>query len=49
VISSLGTTGDKSGVSIVALRCGDRGLSPIHSTYYDYYFFYQPAIERARL
>ena len=38
VISGLGTTADIARATNAAVRCDDRGLSPIHSTYYDYYF-----------
>ena len=38
VISALGTTADIARVDDAAVRCAERRLSPIHSTYYDYYF-----------
>jgi hypothetical protein len=49
VIPALGIAADNARALKSALRCGDPWLSPIHSTYYDYYFSTQPFIERAPL
>jgi hypothetical protein len=49
VICELGNAADNARAAATALRCPDAALSPIHSTYYDYYCFYQPLIERAPL
>ena len=43
MISALGITGtNRARPSSAPVRCGDGWLSPIHSTYYDYYFYTYP-------